>query len=81
MPFLAAVDELTDESTTESDELGLCGMAAVAASLVRGPIAVISAIASSDKPTTTCISSAHCKGITATGSSEGVVGVGLGSVA
>jgi len=41
LPLLAAVDELTDESTTESDELGLCGMAAVAASLVRGPIAVI----------------------------------------
>ena len=81
MPFLAAVDELTDESTTESDELGLCGMAAVAASFVRGPIAVIFAAASSDKPTTTCISSAHCKGITATIHSKGVVRVGLGSVA
>ena len=31
---MAAVDDVTDE-------LGLCGMAAVAASLVRGPIAVI----------------------------------------
>ena len=41
LPLLAAVDDATDESTTESDELGLCGMAAVAASLVRGPIAVI----------------------------------------
>ena len=41
MPLLAAVDDVADESTTESDELGLCGMAAVAASLVRGPIAVI----------------------------------------
>ena len=81
MPLLAAVDDVADESTTESDELGLCGMAAVAASFVRGPIAVIFAAASSDKPTTTCISSAHCKGITATGFSEGVVGVGLGSVA
>ena len=80
MPLLAAVDDVTDESTTESDELGLCGMAAVAASLVRGPIAVIFAAAPSDKPTTTCISSAHCKGITATGFSEGVEGVGLGSV-
>jgi hypothetical protein len=42
---------------------------------------VIFAAASSDKPTTTCISSAHCKGITATIHSKGVVRVGLGSVA
>ena len=80
MPLLAVVDDVTDESTTESDELGLSGMAAVAASLVRGPIAVIFAAVSSEKLTTTCISSAHCKGITATSFSEGVVGVGLGSV-
>ena len=45
LPLLAAVDDLTDESTAESDELGLCGVAAVAAGLIRGPIAVISAIA------------------------------------
>ena len=81
MPLLAAVDDVTDESTTESDELGLCGMAAVAASLVRGPIAVIFAAAPSDKATTTCISSAHCKGITATGLSECVERIGLGGVA
>ena len=41
LPLLAAVDDVTDQSTTESDELGLYGMAAVAASLVRGPIAKI----------------------------------------
>ena len=44
-PLLAAVDELTDESTAEANQLGLCGVAAVAAGLIRGPIAVISAIA------------------------------------
>ena len=56
---MAAVDDVADESTTESDELGLCGMAAVAASFVRGPIAVIFAAASSDEPTTTvCIAAA-----------------------
>ena len=55
---MAAVDDVTDESTTESDELGLCGIAAVAASLVRGPIAVIFAAVSSDKPTTVCIAAA-----------------------
>ena len=42
---MVAVDELTDESTTESDELRLCGMAATAAGFIRGPLAVISAIA------------------------------------
>ena len=41
LPLLAAVDDVTDQSTSESDELGLYGMAAVAASLVRGPIAEI----------------------------------------
>ena len=45
LPLLAAVDDVTDEPTAESDELGLCGVAAVAAGLIRGPIAVISAIA------------------------------------
>ena len=45
LPLLAAVDDVTDEPTAESDELGLSGVAAVAAGLIRGPIAVISAIA------------------------------------
>ena len=45
LSLLAAVDDVTDESTAESDELGLCGVAAVAAGLIRGPLAVISAIA------------------------------------
>ena len=45
LPLLAAVDDVTDEPTAESDELGLSGVAAVAAGLIRGPLAVISAIA------------------------------------
>ena len=42
---MAVVDDVTDESTTESDELRLCGMAATAAGFIRGPLAVIRAIA------------------------------------
>ena len=45
LPLLAAVDDLTDESTAESDELGLGGVLAVAAGLIRNPTAVIFAIA------------------------------------
>ncbi len=77
---MAAVDDVADESTTESDELGLCGMAAVAASLVRGPIAVIFAAASSDKPTTTAFPPPIAKNHSPI-HSKGVVRVGLGSVA
>jgi hypothetical protein len=81
LPLLAVIDDVTDESTTESDELGLSGMPAVAAGLIGGPLAVIVAAASCDKPTTTCIATAHCKGITATGLSECVERIGLGGVA
>ena len=41
LPLLAVVDDVTDEPTAESDELGLCGMAATAAGFIRGPLAVI----------------------------------------
>ena len=40
LPLLAAVDELTDESTAEANQLGLGGVLAVAAGLIRNPIAV-----------------------------------------
>ena len=41
----AAMDDLTDKSTAQADELGLGVVLAAALGLTRGPLAVIFAIA------------------------------------
>ena len=42
---LAAIDDLTDKTTAQADELVLGGVLAAALGLIRGPLAVIFAIA------------------------------------
>ena len=78
LPLLAVVDDVTDEPTAESDELGLCGVPAVAAGLIRGPIAVICAVAAAEK--IIAVKSID-NNVTATSVSEGVERVGLGGIA